>query len=84
MLVKSIFAIFLAALQHELGHSIDRSSLYSEKDPIVILNNGNFNNIVLGTETFWVVEFYNSWCGHCIKFAPTMKEFAQDMTGIVF
>lgn len=29
----------------------------------------------------WNVEFYNSWCGHCINFAPTYKKVATDTKG---
>ena len=25
------------------------------------------------------VEFYSSWCGHCIHFAPTFKSLAEDV-----
>jgi thiol-disulfide isomerase/thioredoxin len=28
---------------------------------------------------FWIVEFYASWCGHCVHFAPTIKEFAGEI-----
>ena len=27
------------------------------------------------------MEFYSSWCGHCIHFAPTFKQLALDVHG---
>jgi thiol-disulfide isomerase/thioredoxin len=36
---------------------------------------------VVGSEKAWLVEFYSSWCGHCISFAPTFKLFAADVYG---
>ena len=33
------------------------------------------------SETWWIVEFYSSWCGHCQHFAPTWKEFAVEVEG---
>jgi thiol-disulfide isomerase/thioredoxin len=36
---------------------------------------------VVGSEKAWLVEFYSSWCGHCISFAPTFRLFAADVYG---
>lgn len=53
------------------GHS---EPLYSENDVgINLLSVDNFKATVLNSETAWMVEFYSSWCGHCIRFAPTFK-----------
>lgn len=57
-------------------------SLYDKSDPgIVILANESFDRSVYNSETVWLVEFYNEWCGHCIKYVPTFKEFAKDVQG---
>ncbi|OQV25321.1 Sulfhydryl oxidase 2 [Hypsibius exemplaris] len=35
-------------------------------------------NRELRTESnLWIVQFYNSWCGHCIKFSPIYKALAN-------
>ncbi|GIY53600.1 sulfhydryl oxidase 1 [Caerostris extrusa] len=56
------------------------SSLYSEDDPLSELNSTLFNKRVLGSSKVWIIEFYNNWCGHCIRYAPTWKQFAREIT----
>ncbi|KAK3586727.1 hypothetical protein CHS0354_017525 [Potamilus streckersoni] len=59
-----------------------RAELYSSTDDdVIILDVNNFEKLVLGSESAWIVEFYNSWCGHCIHFAPTWKKLATDVKG---
>uniref|UniRef100_A0A8D0MLU0 Sulfhydryl oxidase n=1 Tax=Sus scrofa TaxID=9823 RepID=A0A8D0MLU0_PIG len=29
----------------------------------------------------WLVQFYSSWCGHCIGYAPTWRALADDVRG---
>lgn len=55
--------------------------LYKTSDDVVILTGEYFENAVLGTNSAWIIEFYNSWCGHCVHFAPTYKTFATDVKG---
>lgn len=55
--------------------------MYNQDDKILILNNTNFQANICSSTRAWVVEFYSSWCGHCIHFAPTYKEFAADVFG---
>ena len=58
-----------------------KEGLYSNQDDVIILNSRNLRDRIYGKSMVWVVEFYNSWCGHCVKFAPTYKEFASDLKG---
>lgn len=55
--------------------------LYSPSDPIWLLDSTNFDQFILCKDHFWVVEFYNKWCGHCIRFAPIWKEFSRSIKG---
>lgn len=67
-------------LYHDIvsGHG-----LYNGFTKLTELGGSNFQQIVFGNETkkMWLVEFYNSWCGHCHKFAPTWKTLASDVYG---
>jgi thiol-disulfide isomerase/thioredoxin len=57
--------------------------LYGPEDKYIkILESGNFSQTVLNSNTAWMVEFYSSWCGHCIRFAPAYKELSQNVAGI--
>lgn len=53
--------------------------LYNASDDVVILNATNFKTNVYGSTRSWLVEFYNSWCGFCYRFAPTWKTLASDI-----
>jgi len=56
-----------------------RASLYSEKDPMEILDNSTIKEKIYNSKNVWIVEFYSSWCGHCHAFAPTWKKFAKQI-----
>lgn len=60
---------------------ISGNGLYGEEDRIVILNVTNFKSKVYKTNNAWLVEFYNSWCGHCHNFAPIWKSLAANVYG---
>ncbi|XP_034369049.1 sulfhydryl oxidase 1 isoform X2 [Arvicanthis niloticus] len=55
------------------------SVLYSSSDPLTLLDADTVRPAVFGSSSAWVVEFFASWCGHCIAFAPTWKELANDV-----
>ncbi|XP_019486376.1 PREDICTED: sulfhydryl oxidase 1 [Hipposideros armiger] len=56
-----------------------RSALYLPSDPLTLLQADTVRGAVLGSRSAWAVEFFASWCGHCIAFAPTWKALANDV-----
>jgi len=65
------------------GGCLPSKSLYEENtDYVQILTQETFKETLERPEEanqFWIVEFYASWCGHCVHFAPTIKEFAEEI-----
>ncbi|KAL6263458.1 hypothetical protein P5V15_006250 [Pogonomyrmex californicus] len=59
--------------------SLADQGLYNASDDVVILNATNFKANVYRSNRSWLVEFYNSWCGFCFRFAPTWKALASDI-----
>ncbi|XP_001121155.2 sulfhydryl oxidase 1 [Apis mellifera] len=60
-------------------NQIPTQGLYNTSDDVVILNVTNFKSSVYEDTKSWLVEFYNSWCGYCLRFAPIWKDFANDI-----
>nr|CAD7404631.1 unnamed protein product [Timema poppensis] len=54
--------------------------LYNSDEKITVLNASNFKSSVYGTKNAWLVEFYNSWCGFCHRFAPIWRTLATDIS----
>ncbi|XP_016408829.1 sulfhydryl oxidase 2-like [Sinocyclocheilus rhinocerous] len=53
--------------------------LYTEEDPVVILSSDSLKQTVLNSSSAWLLQFYSSWCGHCIQYSPTWKALAGDV-----
>ncbi|KAI8127658.1 hypothetical protein FF38_03198 [Lucilia cuprina] len=69
---RSSYEALLRQQSEELG-------LYNATDKVRILTNVNFKNEVLDRNHSILVEFYNSYCGHCRKFAPAYKQLAEKL-----
>ncbi|XP_054737338.1 sulfhydryl oxidase 1 isoform X1 [Anastrepha obliqua] len=51
--------------------------LYDLNDKVTVLTVNNFNDTVLHQNRSLLVEFYNTFCGHCQRYAPHYKELAE-------
>lgn len=49
----------------------------------VELTKDNFNDIVSGEKTV-LIDFWASWCGPCLKFAPVFEEAAAAHPDVIF
>ncbi|KAM5145932.1 sulfhydryl oxidase 2 [Mantella aurantiaca] len=55
-------------------------SLYGARDPgIHILDRRTVSAALYNSSSAWLVEFYSSWCGHCMNYAPTWRSLAEDV-----
>ncbi|XP_051930888.1 sulfhydryl oxidase 1 isoform X2 [Hippocampus zosterae] len=59
--------------------SAAEAGLYTKSDQIVALSSDNVKSVLVNSSTAMVVEFYASWCGHCISFSPVYKRLARDI-----
>ncbi|KAJ8277767.1 hypothetical protein GJAV_G00079640 [Gymnothorax javanicus] len=55
------------------------AGLYTVTDQIIILKPDTVDSVLFNSSSALVVEFYASWCGHCIAFSPTWKSLARDV-----
>lgn len=57
------------------------AGLYTASDQIQVLTLENVDSVLVNSTAAIVVEFYASWCGHCIAFSPVYKSLARDIKG---
>uniref|UniRef100_A0AC34RN72 DnaJ homolog subfamily C member 10 n=1 Tax=Panagrolaimus sp. JU765 TaxID=591449 RepID=A0AC34RN72_9BILA len=60
----------------------DNFGIYDDDAEIVTLNAADFQN-VLNSGELWFINFYSTYCSHCHELAPTWREFAREMEGVV-
>lgn len=75
----SIFKVFI--FYFSVTHIVHGDVLYTGNDPVNILNFESLESFIWLRPHYNLVQFYNSWCGHCIRFAPTWNEFAESIDG---
>uniref|UniRef100_A0A914HFY4 Sulfhydryl oxidase n=1 Tax=Globodera rostochiensis TaxID=31243 RepID=A0A914HFY4_GLORO len=72
-----LFSIFLLLLTFLVpSKSNDRPTLYGPADNVLELDVNSFDSTVYRKPMAFFVEFYSSWCGHCIEYKPHFVRFA--------
>ncbi|KAG8124850.1 hypothetical protein E2320_020123 [Naja naja] len=56
--------------------------IYDDDPEIITLDRGEFDAAV-GSGELWFVNFYSPRCSHCHDLAPTWREFAKEMDGLI-
>ncbi|XP_008113693.2 dnaJ homolog subfamily C member 10 [Anolis carolinensis] len=56
--------------------------IYDDDPEIVTLDRGEFDAAVTSGE-LWFINFYSPRCSHCHDLAPTWREFAKEMDGLL-
>lgn len=51
------------------------------EDAVWVLDSGSVRGATANSSAAWLVQFYSSWCGHCIGYAPTWRALARDVRG---
>ncbi|XP_053685142.1 sulfhydryl oxidase 1 [Sabethes cyaneus] len=59
----------------------ENTGLYDQNDSVISLNAANLKAKVFEQPHASMVEFYNSYCGFCRRYAPIWKQFASDILG---
>uniref|UniRef100_A0A182NHU8 Sulfhydryl oxidase n=1 Tax=Anopheles dirus TaxID=7168 RepID=A0A182NHU8_9DIPT len=59
----------------------ENSGLYDATDAVISLTAANLKQRVFNQPHASLVEFYNSYCGFCRRFAPIWKQLAADILG---
>ncbi|KAM6182361.1 sulfhydryl oxidase 2 [Erethizon dorsatum] len=49
------------------------------EDAVWVLDSGSVRGATANSSVAWLVQFYSSWCGHCIGYAPTWRALAGDV-----
>jgi len=66
---------FVDFIEHETGIKAKIPKAHSD---IIVLNAGNFDEVVFAPNTNVLVLFYAPWCGHCKSLHPTYEKVATD------
>ncbi|KAK2120648.1 hypothetical protein P7K49_002034 [Saguinus oedipus] len=51
------------------------------EDAVWVLDSGSVRGATANSSAAWLVQFYSSWCGHCVGYAPTWRALAGDVRG---
>ncbi|KAK9970911.1 hypothetical protein ABG768_026814 [Culter alburnus] len=75
--LNSFLCAFISFIS--LSPLITEAGLYTASDQIIILSPENVDSVLFNSSAAHLVEFYATWCGHCVAFSPTWKSLARDI-----
>ncbi|KRX90344.1 Sulfhydryl oxidase 1, partial [Trichinella pseudospiralis] len=78
-IVVPFLLLTLPLTQSRNVEKVPSEGLFTEEDKVDILSQTNFDTTIYNQPVLYIVLYYNRWCGHCISFAPTYKQFAEQM-----
>lgn len=79
--LPSLYEQHLFKRQAEASNNNENAGLYDENDSVISLSAGNLKEKVFQQPYASLVEFYNSYCGFCRRYAPIWKQLASDILG---
>jgi len=57
--------------------------LYDEDPEIITLSRADFDPSVTYSEDIWFINFYSPRCSHCHTLAPSWREMARELDGVI-
>lgn len=71
----------LLRLKRQATDNDENNGLYDQNDSVISLSAGNLKEKVFQQSHASLVEFYNSYCGFCRRYAPIWKQLASNILG---
>ena len=56
-------------------------SLTSDDGAVINLEGNATDLQIINSDKSWLVQFYFTWCGYCITFAPKYQNAAESLKG---
>ncbi|XP_072377312.1 protein disulfide-isomerase A6 homolog [Diabrotica undecimpunctata] len=84
---KEIAKAALKSIKQKITNLLEgkkqQTTLNLDKEYVMTLTDGNFNNVVKYSDNPWMVLFYAPWCGHCQNLEPHWNAAAKQLNNIV-
>ena len=61
----------------------EQFGIYDDDPEIITLSQADFESAVSGSTDIWFINFYSPHCSHCHTIAPTWREVARELNGVV-
>lgn len=81
VLIYSVAILIISVNSAVIPNSldVDQQGLYSKSDNVEILTKQNFDTKVYRQNHSLLIQFYNSYCGHCRAFYPKYKALGSQI-----